>query len=63
MPDDGKDYDHLVFVQSGRSQEWLLPEPSKRKFVQDKDGQIFYNQHGVEANDEFKPVDVVALGT
>jgi hypothetical protein len=63
MPEDGKDYDHLVFVQSGRSQEFLLPEPAKRKFVQDRTGQIFYNSHGVAGNDEFKPVDIVALGT
>ena len=63
MPEDGVDYDHLVFVQSGRGQEFLLPEASKRKFVQDRDGQIFYNQHGVAQNDEFKSVDMVALGT
>lgn len=63
MPEDGKDYDHLVFVQSGRSQEFLLPEAAKRKFVQDRTGQIFYNQHGVAGDEEFKPVDIVALGT
>lgn len=61
MPDDGKDYDHLVFVQSGRGQEFLISEAAKRKFGQDRDGQIFYNQHGVAK--EFKPVDIVALGT
>jgi hypothetical protein len=57
----GPPVDHIVFVQSGRSQEWLLPDSALRKFGQDKDGQIYYNQHGMGS--EFKPVDCVELGT
>lgn len=60
-PEAGEPIDHVVFVQSGRSQEWLLPEPARRKFGQDKEGQIYYNQHGI--GDELKPVDCVELGT
>jgi hypothetical protein len=59
---DLEDYDHLVFVQSGRGQEFLTSAAAKRKFGQDKDGQIYYNQHGIDPA-ELKPVDVVALGT
>lgn len=57
-----EDQDHLVFVQSGRSQEWLTSAAAKRKFGQDKEGQIYYNQHGFDPA-VLKPVDVVALGT
>jgi hypothetical protein len=60
-PEAGPPVDHLVFVQSGRSQEWLIPEAAKRKFGQDKEGQIYYNQHGL--SDEYKPIDCVELGT
>ena len=60
---DLEDYDHLVFVQSGASQEFLTSENAKRKFVQDKEGQIFYYSHGVAATNDLKVVDVVALGT
>lgn len=64
-PEEGdlEDYDHLVFVQSGASQEFLTSKLAKRKFVQDKEGQIFYYPHGVAETDDLKVVDVVALGT
>jgi hypothetical protein len=55
--------DKLVFAQSGISYEWMVGNEAKRKFVQDKDGQIYYNSHGVAPNDDFKQVDIVAAGT